>query len=236
MARETAKKRAADKLVALFEDQIRQGALAQGEALPPEREIVQTYGVSRTVAREAVLSLAGKGLVEARPGFRPVVKKPSVDTAFDIVGSLVPQLLQETGGVRNLFDLRIMMEASLVRSAAKTATKDDIQALKDALDRNELAVGESQEFYLTDMAFHGVLFGISDNPLMPAMHRAYSEWLAPHWLQMPRMEGRNQINFQSHKAIFNAILMRDPDAAEAALMEHMANAWQQVRNTFSDLS
>ncbi|MDJ0968568.1 MAG: GntR family transcriptional regulator, partial [Kiloniellales bacterium] len=53
--------RAADGLIQIFEKQILDGTLRDGQPLPPEREIVQTYGVSRTVVREAVLALSNKG-------------------------------------------------------------------------------------------------------------------------------------------------------------------------------
>lgn len=229
------RQRAADRLVALFEDQITSGALKEGDTLPPEREMVQQYGVSRTVAREAVLALATKGLVRARPGFRPVVIKPGYDTALDVLGSVAGQLLGRPGGVRNLFDLRIMMEAGLVRQAATDASKEDIKRLLDALEANAEAIGDSAKFYATDTAFHGVLYDIPDNPVLPAIHRAYTEWLAPQWSQMPRMEGRNRGNFEAHERIFHAILHRDPDAAETHLRAHLASAWQQVSTTFDDL-
>lgn len=233
---DTLRERSADKLVALFEGKIRDGTLPEGATLPPEREIVQEYGVSRTVAREAVLSLSNKGLVSARPGFRPVVKKPSYDTAINVLSSLVPQLLQQSGGVRNLFDLRIMMEASLVRTAALKASREDVRNLKAALDDNGAAIDDSERFYVTDVAFHGVLFSIPGNPLLPAVHRAYTEWLAPHWSKMPRMATRNQSNFDAHTKIFEAILMRDPDEAENQLRSHLASAWEQVKVTFTELS
>lgn len=227
--------RSADKLIEIFEARIRDGTIAEGATLPPEREIVQDYGVSRTVAREAVLALAAKGLVEARPGFRPVVKKPSYDTALNIVGSVVPHLLQQSGGVRNLFDVRIMMEASLARTAAVNATREDIQALKDALAHNRDAIDEPETFYATDVAFHGVLYSIPGNPLLPSLHRAYTAWLAPQWSKMPRMATRNEGNYQAHRKIFDAILMRDPDEAERQVRSHLSSAWHQVKATFRDL-
>ena len=105
----TTRKRAADGLIAHFENQILSGDLCEGATLPPEREIVQEHGVSRTVVREAVLALANKGLISARPGFRPVVIRPGYDSAIDVVQSLVSNLLVQKGGVRNLFDFRIMV-------------------------------------------------------------------------------------------------------------------------------
>lgn len=230
------RERSADKLVAHFERQIWDGSLPAGATLPPEREIVLEYGVSRTVAREAVLSLSSKGLVDARPGFRPVVIKPSYDTALHLLGNLVPQLLQQKGSVRHLFDLRIMMEASLVRTAAQEATRDDVTNLKSALAANQDAIEDSEAFFHTDVAFHGVLYHIPDNLLLPAVHRAYSEWLHPQWSQMPRMATRNQANYEAHARIYEAILMRDPDQAEHELRAHLASAWKQVGATFTDLA
>lgn len=227
--------RAASGLIATFERQIMDGTLKDGEPLPPEREIVATYGVSRTVVREAVLALANKGLVEARPRFRPVVRKPDYDAAVAAVQSVVARLLNARGGVKNLFDLRIMMEAALVREAATSAGKEQIAELKAALEANRAAIEDSDTFYATDVAFHRVFYEIPDNPVLPSIHRAYTEWLSPQWVQMPRLPERNARNYEAHKAIFEAILLRDPDAAEAALRSHLAAAWAQVRATFGEL-
>ncbi|MDA8586043.1 FCD domain-containing protein [Rhodobacteraceae bacterium] len=227
--------RAADNLILVFERQIMDGTLQDGEPLPTEREIVQTYGVSRTVVREAVLALSNKGLVEARPRFRPVVRKPGYDAAIDAVGSVVARLLTVPGGVRNLFDIRIMMEAALARGAALHANRDHIAALKTALEANEAAIDDSQLFFETDIAFHSVLYDVPNNPVLPAIHKGYTGWLSNHWMQMPRQPDRNRKNARAHRAIFEAILLRDPDAAEAALRTHLDAAWSQVRETFNDL-
>lgn len=226
---------AAERLFRRLEAQINAGELKDGDTLPPEREIVEIYGVSRTVAREAVKALANKGLVEARPRYRPVIRKPDVDTALETMGSVVGLLLKEPGGVRNLFDSRIMVEAALVRHAALHADADDIAALKSALDANRAVIDDSEEFYRSDTAFHAVLYNIPKNPVIRALHKAYTTWLAPQWSKMPRLPDRNQINFESHRAIFEAVVAHDPNAAEAALREHLDNAWAQVRETFGDI-
>lgn len=229
------KRRAADDLIATFERQIVDGELKVGEMLPPEREIVQAYGVSRTVVREAVLALANKGLVDARPRYRPVVRKPDYDAAFEAVGAVANRLLAVPGSVRNLFDLRIMVEASLVREAAMHAQKTHISALNAALKANEAAINKTEEFYTTDVAFHRVLYDLIDNPLLPSINRAYTNWLSRQWTQMPRNPDRNRKNFNAHRAIYEAILLRDPDAAEAKLRSHLDDAWNQVCETFGDI-
>lgn len=224
--------RAADDLVAAFEDKIILGELKDGEPLPAEREIVHEFGVSRTVVREALGTLSNRGLVEARPGFRPIVRRPSYDAVLHAVDSQVRRLLVTPDGIGNLFDIRILLEAALVREAATKADRATLANLKTALDANHAAIGDSEAFYETDVAFHRAFYRIDDNPVLPSIHRACTSWLSPQWTQMPRSPERNQANHEAHKAIFEAILMRDPDAAETALRDHLESAWQQVRSTF----
>ncbi len=227
--------RAADDLFRRFAEMITSGELKDGDTLPPEREIVETYGVSRTVVREALRALANRGLVDARPRFRPVVRKPSFDTAFETVENVVARLLTQPDGVKNLFDTRIMVEAALARGAATDAGKNDLASLKEALKENEAAIHDCDLFYRTDVAFHSVFYQIAQNPVLSAVHRAYTAWLSPQWLQMPRLPDRNRANFEAHEAIYDAVLMRDPDAAETALRTHLADPWNQVRQTFGDI-
>jgi GntR family transcriptional regulator, sialic acid-inducible nan operon repressor len=224
--------RAADVVAAGLAAMISSGKLADGSFLPAERELMAQFGISRTVAREAVAQLAGRGLIEARPRFRPVVRRPGYDSALSALGGVVTHLMGETGSVKHLYDTRVFLEAALVRHAALFARKADIVALRSALEANEGAIGDSGAFYLTDMAFHAVLYDLPGNPIMPAIHRAFTAWLSPHWQRMPRAPERNRVNFLSHREIYTAIVERDPDMAERALNGHLAAAWEYVRGTF----
>ncbi|WP_342077631.1 FCD domain-containing protein [Yoonia sp. SS1-5] len=228
-------RRAADDLFRTLEDMINTGVLKEGDPLPPEREIVSTYGVSRTVVREALLAMSNKGLVEARPRYRPIVRRPSYKTAIKTVDNVVGRLLREPDGVANLFETRILIEVALAREAAKRPDDAHIAPLKQALEDNHAAIKDSEAFYQTDMAFHKVLFDLSGNPVLPAIHAAYSTWLAPQWSQMPRRPTRNSRNFAAHERIFEAIQAGSADAAEEAVRAHLHEAWQQVKETFGDL-
>jgi DNA-binding FadR family transcriptional regulator len=228
--------RAADAIVARLEACIASGELADGAFLPVERELMAEYGASRTVVREAIARLASRGLLEVRPRYRPVVRRPGVDAALSAVSGVVGHLMAQAGGVKNLYDTRVFLEAALVRHASLHARKDDMIALRRALDANERAIPDSQTFYTTDVAFHAVLYEVPGNPVFPAIHRAFTAWLAPHWEKMLRSPERNRINFLSHREIWSAIAERDPDAAERALESHLSAAWEYVRGTFPEPS
>lgn len=231
-----ANRRAADRIVESLQAHILSGRWEDAQTLPAERDLMTEFGVSRPVVREAIKQLASQGLVEARPRHRPIVRAPTFDAAMDAVGGIVARLLGESGGVRALFETRILVEAALVRDVARTATKSDLKRLTDALEENRAAVGNNTRFYETDVVFHRVFFQASGNPALLALHRAYVTWLAPKWVDMPPDPSRNQDNFNAHQAIVQAILMRDPDAAEAALRDHLDQAWDQVRGVLLDLT
>ncbi len=226
--------RAADLVIARLEEQIMSGLLEDRAPLPAERTLMEQFGASRTVIREAIATLSNRGLIESRPRFRPIVRKPDYETALTAVGGIVRHLLTERGGVKNLYDSRIFIERALVRQAALAAQKDDIAKLKAALAANEAAIDDSEAFYATDVAFHGVLYRIPRNPIFPAVHEGYTSWLAPHWEKMLRSPERNLVNYRSHRAILDAILERDPDGAEEALANHLRAAWEYVRVTFDE--
>lgn len=224
--------RASDWIVEQIQRQILAGELIDDTPLPPERDLMERFSASRTVVREAVATLANRGLVEARPRYRPIVRKPGFDTALNSIGSVVELLLRQQGGVQSLFQSRVFVERGLVRDAAVSASRDDIARLKSALAANRDARNDSESFYRTDIAFHGVLYEIPKNPIFATLHGAYSSWLAPHWSSMVRSPERNDMNYRSHAAIYTAILERDPDAAEDALATHLQTAWEHVRATF----
>jgi GntR family transcriptional regulator, sialic acid-inducible nan operon repressor len=224
--------RVSDQLGERLAAMILGGELASGARLPPERELMHRFHVSRTTVREAISGLASRGLVLTRPGYRPIVRQPSYETAIDALGQLVGHLMSGADGARMLFDSRIFVEAALARFAATHARREDITLLRQALEANGAAIGDPQAFYETDVAFHGLLYRIPGNPIYTAVHKAYVEWLMRHWARMRRGEEVDRLNHAGHAAIFEAIVERDPDEAEAALRRHLAIAWELVRGTF----
>jgi DNA-binding FadR family transcriptional regulator len=213
-------------------DLIDSGELAVGSRLPTERVLMKRFGISRAAVREAIATLANRGLLLARPGHRPIVQRPGYDAAFHTIGSLVGDIVYDETGVWNLFETRIFVEAALVRNAALHATAQDMDELEAALEDNRAAIGDHPRFYVTDVAFHEVLYRIPRNPIYPALHKAYVEWLMSHWMAMSQAIEVDRMNHGAHASIHRAIARRDADEAERMLRSHLATAWEFVRMTF----
>ena len=221
--------RVSDSIVHSLEQKISSGELSEGSPLPAERELMRQFNASRTVVREAITTLSGRGLLENRPRFRPIVRKPSLTSFFDATQSIANDFFQQPNGVKSLYESRIFVERLLVRDAATQARKADIEALSKALKNNQDSIEDEQAFYKTDMAFHAVLYEIPGNPVFTGLNVAFQNWLSPHWDKMNRSPDRNYVNYRSHASILDAIVDRDPDAAEAALEAHLNSAWEYLR-------
>lgn len=225
-----AAERRADQVAAALAARIGRGDLAAGARLPAERHLMAEFGVSRTAVREAIATLAARGLVATRLRHRPVV---CAGLAGDRpLAALVGRLSQDLQGAAILFDARLFFECALVRWAALHARAGDLDALRTALAHNRAAVGDAERFDATDAAFHAQLYALPGNPLYPHLHRAYVDWLGGHWRAMARGPEIERMMVAGHDAVVNAIATRDPDRAEEAMRRHLTAAWEFVRSTF----
>ncbi len=190
------------------------------------------YNASRTVVREALTTLSSRGLILTRPRHRPRVRYVDADALLGTSESVIQLLLSRPDGPQNVYQTRVLVERGLVRQATLSASHEDLDLLRAALEANNQAIGDQDVFHKTDTAFHGVLYAITGNPVFTTLHRGLTQWLAPQWALMPSSLEHDQANYLAHEAIFNAILERNPDKAEAALVDHLDTAWRLVSRTF----
>jgi DNA-binding FadR family transcriptional regulator len=104
--------------------------------------------------------------------------------------------------------------------------------LEEKLISNREAIGVRGVFEATDVAFHDVLYAVPRNPVYPAIHRAYVDWLRKPWSCIESTAEIDMMMYAGHEAISKAIIARDPDLAEDALRRHLNTAWEFVRSTF----
>ena len=222
------RKKLFEHVAAHLEAQILAGKLRPGDQLPPERDLQLTFGVGRPAIREALISLQKAGLVELSNGARARVLMPTASHIFTGMAPAVRQMLSTSDGQRYFQGARLFFEVGLAREAAKAATEDDLAALKRALDANRKAIGDSDQFTATDIAFHFELAKIARNPIFIALHDQISDWLTEQRVVTLRASGQERTAYNAHKAIYEAIAARDADKAEAAMRDHL----EQLASTF----
>jgi GntR family transcriptional repressor for pyruvate dehydrogenase complex len=120
------------QIVSQIRSRILDGDLKTGDKLPPERVLAQEFGTSRASIREALSALEMLGLVESKSGYGNFIKTDGNETSID--GELFKGLLKEHSPYE-IFESRLELEPTLAALAAKRATTDEKNKLKDALSK-----------------------------------------------------------------------------------------------------
>lgn len=210
-----------EAIASQLEAKILDGFYKEGQALPSERDLMEQLGVGRPAVREAMLSLERSGLVKLSNGERARVCRPTATTVALSLSTSVKMLMTTEEGIRNLQAIRQIFEVALARKAAKDASASQLARLEAALLKNEAALGNDVEFERTDVAFHYEIALIAGNPLISGLHESLVGWLADQRTVALRQSHFDEQALSRHRAIFQAIVHRDPDRAEAAMQDHL---------------
>ncbi|MDB5752749.1 MAG: transcriptional regulator, GntR family-like protein [Ramlibacter sp.] len=195
------------------------GRYPPGTAIPPEPLLCQELGISRTVVREAVKSLIAKGLVSSGPKVGTRVLPSEQWNWFDrdvIVWQSRAGLTREF--LRDLQELRRVVEPAAVRLAAERATTDDIAGIEAAFAGMKQAVEQGGDYVTHDLLFHQGLLRASHNRMVVQMSKALAALLRTSFeISTSRKHGPRQ-SLPLHRAVIDAVIARDAAAAELAVL------------------
>lgn len=187
--------------------------------LPPERTLASSLGVSRTALREAVKLLETQGVLEVRHGIGiQMVHRP--DRA---VGSVLRRELPKgLSGVRQLSEVRLLIEPHVARTAASAASAKDLALLAQthALFSEATSLDHA---VAADLEFHRLLADIAGNRILAVMLRSVGDLEEKARRLTLRGVGLPTAIAQ-HQKILDAVTARDPAAAEAAMRLHVSAA------------
>ncbi len=223
------------ELVESIGDRVRAGALRPGEKLPPEKAIMEEFGVSRTVVREAISKLQAAGLVETRHGIGTFVLALGADPGFRIGAEQVGTLQD----VVDVLELRIGVETEAAALAALRRTEENLATMRQALDAFRAGLEHGRDAVDADFAFHLEIARATQNAhfagLMSTLGAAIipRSRLAPPGIQAPEMRDYLRRINSEHESIYEAIAHQDPDGARAAMRTHLANSRARRRRAAS---
>ena len=196
-----------------------------GDTLPSERDLMVAFRIGRPAVREALLALQNKGLIVTESGRRARVTTPSIEKVVGSLDSTIRMVLTNQQSLRNLYEARIFIEKAMARNAARHISEAGLIELKRALADNLAAVGNREAFAESDVQFHRVLFLVPGNPVFESIYTVLMTWLMYRWSKISRSRKTERLACEGHRAIVEAISRRDPDAAEAAMEEHLNSSW-----------
>jgi GntR family transcriptional repressor for pyruvate dehydrogenase complex len=215
-----------DKVAKLMTETILAGDIRPGERLPSERDLMVQFGVSRTVVREAVRSLAAKGLVRQQARAGHVVSELSPDT----VTESMTLYLRGRGpyGLEKLMEVRATIETQTAGLAAERATDAEVDGIRMASLQMAAARGAHQAA-LADIAFHQAIAHASGNEFFVMMLDSIRGALVQ--AQSPGLADKNTVAYvrEAHAAILEAIERRDSEAARAAMRGHIDESARRLQ-------
>lgn len=207
------------QIVEQIERSIRTGQLKPGDQLPPERELAQQFGASRTAVREAVKALSEKGLVQAHPGRGTFI----VDTTSQVIRQSLDLLIQigQTHGASHLVEARDILEPEVAARAALRADEKQLIAMREAVATMEAAIDDLDGYIEADLDFHLALAEAARNPVVLTFLDSIVGLLREHRARVFETPGGPARGQVYHKRILAAVEQRDPDAARQAMHDHL---------------
>jgi GntR family transcriptional repressor for pyruvate dehydrogenase complex len=218
-----------DKVAGQLTEAIMSRHLVPGQRLPSERELGEQFGVSRTVIREAIRSIAARGLVNVTSGRG--IEVGEIDS-----GDVTASMRLFVRGHKNLdygkvHEVRTAVEVQTAGLAALRATPDALARLRQLCDSHQesIAAGDMPAASETDFQFHRELALASGNELLLAMLDSIADVLREVRNQALVHAGVAETGLKAHRWILECVNAGDPESARRAMEKHLTEAERHWR-------
>jgi DNA-binding FadR family transcriptional regulator len=202
---------------------IHDGALSAGDKLPGERDLAADLGVGRVSVREAIRLLADGGYVTVRRGARGGTFVAGLDSAYE---AWLEQMRTRAGELDSILDVRIALEGHAASLAAQRRSNAELAGLRMTIADMEGASTRAG-FRLADSRFHAaVALAARSARLADITAQARGEFFLPADTLI--FEEQVEVSVSGHGAVLRALSARDPEAARAAMTDHIEDTRAHV--------
>lgn len=220
-----------EQVLAQIEDQMASGALANGDRLPPERELAQTLNVSRGAVREAVRMLEALGVVQCGTGSGPQSGAIIVDAGMSALGNFLRMHLSlATYSADDLVQVRIQLETWAASLAATNHTDEVIATLTALAD--QMSAASISEFNDLDASFHVAIAQATGNSLLEILMYGLRDAIRQRMLDaFDTLDNAEEIRdglVIEHRKIIEAISSGDAPAAAEVVRGHITEFYRHV--------
>jgi len=214
--------RISHKVASQLKKAISDGIFRAGDRLPSERELAEQMGVSRPSIREAIQQLELQGIVEIVHGGGTVVKNI---TEREIQKPMEIFIGDDKQRVLELTEVRSYMEPLAARQAATNRTEEELERIRYYLEEMEQDFEKGLIRYEIDFQFHTEIAAAAHNMiflhLMSSIYQLINYSIKIHREQMFVSKEAQERVLNHHLRVFKAIQNKDPEAAEAAMKDHL---------------
>ena len=220
-----------ERVITKISDAVVSDELAPGDRLPPEREFAEVFGVSRTVVRDAIKTLSGRGILRVRRGAGNLVAAPQEGAPAGL-GALAEGLSLRGEGFGDLFEARKVLEAQAAHRAARRRSDHHVGRLRGIVEEAHRHEGDHDVLNEMDARFHVAVAEASRNLVLMRVMFALLDLLATTRRETLDIAGRAQLSLDEHERIVEEIEGRDPEAARDVMLAHLISVESAI--LFSD--
>lgn len=211
-----------DEVARILEERILDGSFPAGTRLPPEHELTESFGVSRSVVRDALRALDARGLVDVRRGTGTIVLPTSVAAYASAVAVM---LLRSELTVGDVFEARAALEGQLALVAARNHTPAHVERMRAAFARFEAAVSagtDARAIVAGHVAFHSELVRATSLPALEILLQPIQELMLATSVVRRGADPLDprQWRVPVHRELLEAVLSRDEAAVAQAGERH----------------
>jgi GntR family transcriptional regulator, transcriptional repressor for pyruvate dehydrogenase complex len=210
---------------------VQSGGLRVGDRLPPERELGERLGVSRTVVREAIQILRAEGLVRIRMGVGSFVTQSAPNI---LEGPMSHLRHSEAKKIQDLMQVRSIIEPAIAMLSAEHALPVHIKRMEQAIADMDLYISDGHRYIERDNHFHIALAEASNNSVYLLLINSVVDLLQENRRLAISVPGAAKRANGFHRRILEAVRAREPKKAFAAMEGHMEQMARDVRTAMHD--
>ena len=214
-----------EEVVSQIHELIREGKFRAGDQLPSERELAETFKVSRASVREALRTLETKGLIISRTGMGNFIADLPIES---LVAPLAKLLIEEKSALADIFELRKLIEPHIAALAAERATNRDIERMKRILEKQSAAVSRGETGVEADAELHFAIGQSTQNQALEKLVSGLMEILSHSREESLQPPGRKRASIESHRKIVAAIEQHNRTKAQEAMFHHIEQVEENV--------
>jgi DNA-binding FadR family transcriptional regulator len=202
-----------------------------GTMLPPEGELAQQFGVSRTVIREGVRVLASRGMLEVKQGRGTVVTDLA---AWNVAQPLALLVKTDRGSLLNWLEVRTILEKECAALAAQRRTDDDVVTLQHALADVEQGFEDPVTFVAADSALHLAIARATHNPALARLLEPVVQPLRERLQSTALLPAAREHATQEHRLVVEQILAGDSEGARIAMVTHLRRVAEEFAEVVAE--
>jgi GntR family transcriptional repressor for pyruvate dehydrogenase complex len=218
--------RVSDEIVNQLKSLISEGILKPGNQLPPERELIKEFGVSRPTLREALRSLIAMGFLEGKQTKRTFVKSVISERMQDPISFLIKT---DTQKIFDLIEVRKAMEAWSAFHAAQRATQEDIKQLESTIEEMKAAYEKGRSWEKEDADFHLAIAQATHNTIQTHIMSTIYDLLRESVARVFTDRAKVKKLLQQHYRIFTAIKNHSAEKARDRTLDHLNYVESEVK-------